>query len=87
MRGSGRTDEQAPQTARVRDPAAAPSAAARRPEPRAALALRLQRAIGNRAAGRVLARWAKHPDQKQKGVMVPDVVAEDFTRFNPPQNK
>ena len=67
--------------------AAAPPASAGRPEPRAALALRLQRAAGNRAATRVLARWVKHPDAKQKGVMVPDVVNEDFTRFNPPQNK
>lgn len=87
MRASAKIGEQAPGTARDRVPAAAPGAPARRPEPRAALALRLQRAVGNRAAGRVLARWAKHPDAKQKGVMVPDVVSEDFTRFNPPQNK
>lgn len=57
------------------------------PSPTAAAALRLQRAVGNRAAGRLLARWAKHPDDKQKGVMVPDVVSEDFAHFNPPQNK
>jgi hypothetical protein len=52
-----------------------------------ARAAALQRAVGNRAAARVLARWVKHPDSDKKGVMVPDVVAEDFARFNPPQNK
>ena len=46
----------------------------------------LSRAIGNRATARLLARWAKHPDAEQKGMMVPDSVAEDFVRFNPPQN-
>ena len=70
---------------------AAPSRAAARgplgrvPAPAAAIAL--QRAIGNRAAGRVLARWTKHPDQEKKGVMVPDVVAGEYTRFNPPKNE
>jgi hypothetical protein len=49
--------------------------------------LALQRAIGNRAAGRVLSRWTKHPDPEQKGVMVPDSSAEEFTRFNPPKNE
>jgi hypothetical protein len=52
-----------------------------------ARAAALQRAAGNRAAARVLARWTKHPDPDKKGVMVPDVVAEEFARFNPPQNK
>jgi hypothetical protein len=52
-----------------------------------ARALALQRAIGNRAAGRVLSRWIKHPDPEQKGVMVPDSTAEEFTRFNPPKNE
>jgi hypothetical protein len=46
----------------------------------------LQRAIGNRATGQVLARWTKHPDPEKKGVMVPDVVATEFSRFNPPKN-
>ena len=50
-------------------------------------ALALQRLAGNRAAARVLARWVKHPDPDKKGVMVPDVAAEDHARFNPPQNK
>lgn len=84
MRESARAEEV---SRSVRVPAAASSGPAARPPPAAAVALRLQRAIGNRAAGRVLARWAKHPDEKQKGVMVPDVVSDDFTHFNPPQNK
>jgi hypothetical protein len=50
-------------------------------------ALALQRLAGNRAAARILARWVKHPDPDKKGVMVPDVAAEDHARFNPPQNK
>jgi len=47
----------------------------------------LQRLAGNRATSRVLARWIKHPDQEKKGVMVPDVVADEFVRFNPPKNE
>ena len=50
-------------------------------------ALALQRAAGNRAARRVLARWVKHPDAEQKGVMVPDASAGEYTRFNPPKNE
>jgi hypothetical protein len=49
-------------------------------------ALELQRQVGNRVASRVLARWTKHPDTEQKGVMVPDVVADEFVRLNPPTN-
>jgi hypothetical protein len=49
-------------------------------------ALALQRAVGNRAAARVLSRWAAHPDKDKKGVLVPDVVAEDYMHFNPPKN-
>jgi hypothetical protein len=73
-----------------RGPAPAPVAA--RPAPSAprsgpvARALALQRLAGNRAAARVLARWTAHPDAEKKGVMVPDAAAEDYTRFNPPQN-
>jgi hypothetical protein len=51
-----------------------------------ARALALQRRAGNRTTGRLLARWARHPDPDKKGVMVPDVVAAEFTRFNPPTN-
>ena len=56
------------------------------PAPRAAGALALQRAVGNRAATRVLSRWAAHPDKDKKGVLVPDVVAEGYVHFNPPKN-
>ena len=63
-----------PQPARP-SPSATPRAVAR--------AQALQRAVGNRA----LARWAAHPDKDKKGVFLPDVVAADFTRFNPPKNE
>ena len=72
--------------------AAPPSSTPARPErpaparPQATRALALQRAIGNRAAGRLLARWAAHPDKDKKGVFVPDAVAEGYTHFNPPKN-
>jgi hypothetical protein len=52
----------------------------------AARALALQRQVGNRVTSRVLARWINHPDPEKKGVMVPDVVAAEFVRFNPPKN-
>jgi hypothetical protein len=70
------------------DPAACPSraTAAVRATGAAARALALQRAAGNRAAAAVLARWTKHPDPEQKGVMVPDSVADEFLRSNPPKN-
>jgi hypothetical protein len=48
--------------------------------------LELQRRAGNRAVARTLARWAAHPDPEKKGVMVPDVVAAEFLRFNPPKS-
>jgi hypothetical protein len=48
--------------------------------------LALAQLAGNRATTRHLARWAAHPDPEKKGVMVPDVVAADFVRFNPPKN-
>ena len=51
-----------------------------------ARALALQRAAGNRAARRVLARWTEHPDTEQKGVMVADSCAAEYTHFNPPKN-
>ncbi len=50
-------------------------------------ALALQRAIGNRATSRVLTRWAAHPDKDKKGVLMPDAMAAEFTRFNPPLSK
>ncbi len=65
----------------------APGASARRVAPSPAQALALQRAAGNRAAARTLARWAAHPDPAKKGVMLPDSVADEFLRFNPPKNQ
>jgi hypothetical protein len=59
--------------------------AAARPSPSGALAL--QRAIGNRATGRVLSRWAAHPDKDKKGVLMPDAMAAEFNKFNPPLSK
>jgi hypothetical protein len=60
-------------------------AAARQPE--AARALALQRAVGNRAATQVLQRWAAHPDQDKKGVLMPDEMAGQYNKFNPPLAK
>jgi hypothetical protein len=74
-------------TAKPSGPAPTPAAAGPRQAPSLARARALQRSAGNRAAGRVLARWIKHPDPEQKGVMVPDSAAEDFERFNPPKNE
>jgi hypothetical protein len=54
--------------------------------PGAARALALQRAAGNRATALALARWAAHPDKEKKGAVVPDSVAEDLMRFDPPKN-
>jgi hypothetical protein len=47
----------------------------------------MQRAAGNRATGRALARWTAHPDKDKKGALVPDQVAADYLRFNPPKNQ
>ena len=55
--------------------------------PTPAQALVLQRAAGNRAATRVLSRWAAHPDKDKKGVLMPDPMAAEFLRFNPPLSK
>jgi hypothetical protein len=55
--------------------------------PATADALALQRAVGNRAAAQVLQRWAAHPDKDKKGVLMPDEIAAEFSRFNPPLSK
>jgi len=68
-------------------PARPPGASARGAAATPAEALYLQRAAGNRATGRTLARWAKHPDPDKKGVLLPDVVAAAYLRFNPPKNQ
>ena len=87
MRGGFRRAERTAQPAAGAHSPVSASGSAGRAGDLASRAAALQRAVGNRAAARVLARWVKHPDADKKGVMVPDVVAEDFTRFNPPQNK
>jgi hypothetical protein len=72
----------------AREAIAAPmSAPARSAGPSPAQALHLQRTAGNRAAGRVLSRWIKHPDDKKKGEMMSDEAAEMYNHFNIPQNK
>jgi hypothetical protein len=58
-----------------------------RQSPTVAGALALQRAVGNRAATQVLQRWAAHPDKDKKGVFMPDGIAAEFNRFNPPLSK
>jgi hypothetical protein len=55
--------------------------------PATAGALALQRAVGNRAAAQALQRWAAHPDKDKKGVLMPDEMAAEFSRFNPPLSK
>lgn len=80
MREAARTDESKAPEAPARPPAAKPTTMAAR-------ALALQRSAGNKAAGRMLARWAVHPDKEQKGVMVPDSSAAEYVHFNPPKNE
>jgi hypothetical protein len=60
---------------------------AARQSPAVAGAIALQRAVGNRAATQVLQRWAAHPDKDKKGVFMPDAIAAEFNRFNPPLSK
>jgi hypothetical protein len=66
---------------------AAAGAPARSTGPSPTQAIALQRSAGNRVAARVLARWTKHPDEKQRGVMLDDTAAAELLRLNPPQNK
>lgn len=80
MREAARTDESKAPEAPARPAAAKPTTLAAR-------ALALQRSAGNKAAGRVLARWAAHPDKEQKGVMVADSSAAEYMHFNPPKNE
>ena len=89
MRRSDRTDAQAV-TNRGRwapERAAQPGAPVRSAGPSPANALALQRAVGNRAAARVLARWSKHPDEKEKGKLLSDGAADEYRHFNVPLNK
>jgi hypothetical protein len=57
------------------------------PGPVQAKALALQRAAGNRAASRVLSRWAPHPDKDKKGQFMTDRMAAEWNRLNPPLSK
>ena len=68
-------------------PSAAPRAAPVARHPATAGAIALQRAVGNRAAAKVLQRWSAHPDKDKKGVLMPDEMAAEFSRFNPPLSK
>jgi hypothetical protein len=76
-----RTETPSPKPAQSPRPDAA---TARHP---ATTALALQRAVGNRAATQVLQRWAAHPDKDKKGVLMPDAMASELDRFNPPLSK
>lgn len=62
-----------------------PSPGTAAPSPAGALAL--QRAVGNRATARILARWAAHPDKDKKGQFMTDAMASSWDKFNPPLSK
>jgi hypothetical protein len=81
---SSAVDSAAPQRA-----AAAPArtSAGAATGPLVSRAIALQRAVGNRAATRVLSRWAAHPDKDKKGVLMTDGMAGEYNRFNPPLSK
>jgi hypothetical protein len=79
-----RTRSQAPDSA---SSSRARGDATTRQSPSVTSALALQRAVGNRAATQLLQRWAAHPDKDKKGVFMPDPMAAEFTRFNPPLSK
>jgi hypothetical protein len=71
----------------VRPPSVGAGPSARLAGPTPAEAIALQRSAGNRAATRVLSRWAAHPDKDKKGVLMSDAAAGDYNRFNPPLSK
>jgi hypothetical protein len=64
-----------------------PGASGRDRGPSPGQALMLQRAAGNRATARVLARWSAHPDKDKKGVLLTDAAAGEYQRFNLPLSK
>jgi hypothetical protein len=76
-----------PQTPRAKPTASPHPDAPVARHPATAGALALQRAVGNRAAAQVLQRWAAHPDKDKKGVLMPDEMAAELSRFNPPLSK
>jgi hypothetical protein len=55
--------------------------------PLLARGIALQPAAGNRAAARVLSRWAAHPDKDKKGVLMTDEMVGQWNKFNPPLSK
>ena len=55
--------------------------------PSPAQTLALQKTAGNRAAIKALARWTAHPDKDKKGELMPDAMAAEYLRFNPPKNE
>jgi hypothetical protein len=91
VKESARHDSSAPGTREspraARSPVGEGPQPARSPGPSPAQAVQLQRAAGNRAATRALARWSKHPDEKQKGKLVTDGAAADYVHFNFPLSK
>jgi hypothetical protein len=89
MRESDRPDAQARATPDRPDAqrSATPAVPARSAAPSPVNALALQRAVGNRAATRVLARWSKHPDEKEKGKLLSDEASAAYLHFNIPLNK
>ncbi len=89
MRQSDRTDAQAGAAPERPGPerSSPPAAANRSAGPSPANALALQRAVGNRAAARILARWSKHPDEKEKGKLVSDEASAAYLHFNVPLSK
>ena len=82
-----RTRTEAPAAKPSVAPRAGPHAAPVARHPATAGAIALQRAVGNRAAATVLQRWAAHPDKDKKGMLMPDEMAAEFSRFNPPLSK
>jgi hypothetical protein len=92
VREPGRLDARALPTPDRRGPAARGGGSearqsSRSTAPSPAQALALQHAIGNRGTARVLARWAKHPDEKQKGKLVTDGAAAEYIHLNFPLSK
>jgi hypothetical protein len=82
-----KSDRSADRSPDAPSPGPARATPARTPRSPATAVLALQRSAGNRAAGRVLARYVKHPDKEKKGIMVPDVSAKEYDYFNPPKNE
>jgi hypothetical protein len=87
MRARSQDRAERPETSEPKGPPVRQGAPVRSNSPPPAQAMALQRAVGNRAATRVLTRWAAHPDKNKKGVLMPDAMAAEYLRFNPPLSK